>query len=191
MTSTRKSILKTLSIIISGLFIFLTFYSHQSLAEIKTSINTPPRQFNLAAVYISTIPTQFYTLDDKLYIGGHSVKNASITVALTKKDSQSLVFKVKSDKSGDWQISEKVFLERGDWTVKACEITDSTSSNCSDPMIIKSIVTGINLLGLQISYATITIITLILFVFLGVIILYFLKKIKKHKLSLKNQNKAN
>lgn len=129
--------------------------------------------------YISVSPDIFYTLEDAFYLVGRSDPKALVQVKLTKQGELPIKFSVYADANGEWAVSEqRVYLSAGNWEVRAVQQVGAQVSGSSNPRIIRSIVTGIDIFGFQIRYVVIAIVVIIFLAILGVVFFYFRRKIK-------------
>ncbi len=127
---------------------------------------------------ISISPDEVRTLEEILYIEGRSVPQGIVTVTLTKTGEKPVKFTVRADSSGEWVVAEKTYLSTGDWEVRARVQVKDQISNWSNPRVIRSIATGVDIFGLKVRYVVIAVILLIFFVVLGSVLAYFLHRIK-------------
>ena len=130
--------------------------------------------------YISISPDYFYTLEEILYLEGRANPNALVMVQLRKDagTEKPVNFKIKADTSGEWVVAEKTYLSAGNWEVRARQQVGALVSAESNPRVIRSVVTGVNLFGLSIRYVVIAgfvfaFILIIIFIFW-----YFRRKIQ-------------
>lgn len=127
--------------------------------------------------YISISPDNFYTMEEILYIEGRSDPAAIVTLELQKQGEKPVKFSIKADSSGEWVVAEKAYLSAGDWQVRARQQVASQISGWSNPRVIRSIVTGVNIFGLSIRYVVIVIIALLVLAVIAFIFFYFRRKI--------------
>ncbi len=161
-----------------SLFFLAACYSSVS-AQAFPSNPRLTAQTQLAEPYISINPDYYYPFEEVLYIEGHSDSNSVVTIELRKQGNDLPVkFTVKADSSGEWVVVDKTYLSSGIWEVRAKQQIGTSVSGWSNPRVIRSVVTGVNILGLNIRYVFIATIA---FVFLGIIIallIYFRRKAK-------------
>ena len=130
--------------------------------------------------YIAISPDNFYTLEEILYIEGRSEPNAIVTVTLTKQQGEKPVkFTVKADSMGEWVVAEKTYLSAGNWQVRAKQLVGTQVSGESNPRVIQSIVTGVNLFGWNIRYVAIAAVILVFLAVIAFIFFYFRRKIAR------------
>ena len=142
-------------------------------------VREPVSQEGPAEPYISISPDTFYPLEEILYIEGRADPNALVTVVLQKQGDKPVKFTVKTDSGGEWVVAEKTYLTSGNWEVRARQQVGTAVSGWSNPRVVRSVVTGVNIFGLNIRYVAIA---LVAFLFLGVIaflLVYFRRKIQK------------
>lgn len=150
------------------------FFGAPALAQVT---GNQPRE--LSEPYISISPDYFYTLEEILYIEGRAEPSAIVIVVLKKETEKPVKFTVRADSTGEWVIAEKTYLSSGNWEVRAQQQFGTQVSGSSNPRVIKSIVTGISLFGLQIRYVVIASIILVILAVIAGIFIYFRKKISK------------
>jgi len=140
----------------------------------STSIKVPPSE-----PYIAISPDYFYTLEEILYIEGRSEPNAVVTVILEKQGEQPIKFSVKADSLGEWVIAEKTYLSQGNWQVRARQLVGTLVSGESNPRVIRSVVTGVDIFGLRIRYVVIGGIAVLFFAVLAFVFAYYRRKIRR------------
>ncbi len=148
--------------------------SREPRVTVDTSIQLPEPS-------ISISPDDFYTFEDILYIEGRSMPEGIITVRTIKAGEQPVKFIVKADSSGEWVVAEKTYLTAGNWEVSARAQIKDQISDWSNPRVIRSIATGVDIFGLKVRYVVIAVILLVFFALLGLILTYFLHRIRKLK----------
>jgi len=135
---------------------------------------------SLSEPYISISPDTFYTLEDSLYIVGRSEPRASVRVTFTKQGELPIRFTVIADSNGEWTVSEeRVYLSAGNWEVRATQQVGTQVSGSSNPRIIRSIVTGIPIFGVNVRYTIIASVILLFLVVVISIFIYFRRKIAR------------
>lgn len=127
---------------------------------------------------ISISPDYFYTLEEVLYLEGRAEPNAIVTVTLTKQGEKPLKFTVKADSSGEWVVAEKAYLSAGNWQVRAKQQVGTLVSGESNPRVIRSIVTGVNIFGLNVRYVVIAAVVFTFLLVLAFVFFYFRRKIR-------------
>jgi hypothetical protein len=136
---------------------------------------------------IAISPDYYYPLEELLYIEGRANPNATVTVTLTKEASAANVgdkpvkFTIKADSIGEWVVAEKVYLSSGNWQVRARQLVGTQVSPESNPRVIRSVVTGVSIFGMQIRYV---VIVSVIFAFIAIIVfiyIYFHRKIRRLK----------
>lgn len=135
----------------------------------------------LAEPNISISPDQFYPLEEILYIEGRANPNAIVSVYLQKQGDKPLKFTVKADSAGEWVVAEKTYLGSGDWEVRARQQIGIDISGWSNPRIIRSVVTGVNIFGLNVRYVVISVIVLAALLLIAFVLVYSVKKVQKAK----------
>jgi hypothetical protein len=147
--------------------------------EIPTSVVPPAApKAPPSEPYIAISPDYFYTLEEILYIEGRSDPNAIVTITLQKQGERPIKFTIKADSLGEWVVAEKAYLSAGNWQVRARQLVGTLVSGESNPRVIRSVVTGVDIFGVRIRYVVIGI---IIFLFLGVltgVFIYFRRRIK-------------
>lgn len=130
---------------------------------------------------ISISPDYFYPLEEILYLEGRANPNAIVTVNITKQAEKPIKFTVKTDSSGEWVVAEKTYLSSGNWEVRARQQVGTVLSSWSNPRVIRSVVTGVNIFGLQIRYVVIAGVIFIFLAIIAGIFIYFKRKIRRLK----------
>jgi hypothetical protein len=183
----QKSIVvlrNTALVFIAVIFYFLVFRGSvfaQSNAPSSAPVRSPGKALSQPSIAIS--PDYFYPPEEILYIEGRSEPNVIINVSLQKQGEQPLKFTVQADNLGEWVLAEKVFLNSGNWEVRARTQDGDSVSEWSNPRVIRSIVSGINILGISIRYLTLGAVGILL---LGAFILIYIFVFRKiHKRDLK------
>src|SRR3989344_2574005 len=120
---------------------------------------------NLVAPTISISHDIYYPLDEILYIEGRVKPDSTIEIQFQKQGARPLKFVSKSDANGEWVLAEKVPLEAGDWEVRvrALEGKDKVSA-WSNPRVFKVIVSGIVIGGINIKFAALSFLIVILII---------------------------
>jgi hypothetical protein len=126
---------------------------------------------------ISISPDEFRPLEEILYIEGRADPNAIVTVTLSKQAEKPVKFTIKADSSGEWVVAEKTYLSAGNWQVRAKQLVGTLSSGESNPRVIRSVVTGVNLFGMNIRYIVIAFILLLFIAVIASLLFYFRRKI--------------
>ncbi|HEY4475457.1 MAG TPA: hypothetical protein VJB92_01915 [Candidatus Paceibacterota bacterium] len=152
--------------------------SAQEAQPIVTIQPTPKEP--LGEPYIARSPDYFYPFDEVLYIEGRAEPGAIVSVELRKESGteKPVKFTEKTDVFGEWVVAEKVYLSPGNWQVRARQQLGTRLSGESNPRVIRSIATGITVLGMHVRYIIIAAFGL---VFLGILLsifFYFRRKVR-------------
>jgi len=164
------------SSVVTVLFLSVAFAQNTTVVPISESVVEP---------YISVSPDYFYPLEEILYVEGRANSNAIVTVTFQKQGSiqkqgdRPVNFTVKADSFGEWVVAEKTFLSAGDWQVRARQKVGPIISGDSNPRVVRSVVNGVNLFGIQVRYAIITIVVVIFLAVIGFIFFYFRRKVRR------------
>jgi hypothetical protein len=150
-------------------------------AEESVVVTAPVLPQGLSEPYIAISPDYFYPLEEVLYIEGRANPNAYITVVLRSQGERPVRFTVRADSSGEWVVAEKTYLSAGNWEVRAKQQVGAVVSSESNPRVIRSIVTGINLFGMNIRYVVIAGVVFAFTAVLVVVFVYFRRKISMLK----------
>jgi len=114
---------------------------------------------------IAISPDTYYPLDEILYLEGRAETDSTVNVVFHKQGERPVKFNIKADMLGEWVLAEKVHLSSGHWEVRARTISsDGIASDWSNPRVLRSVITGFTILGINIRY--ITIVLPIVFIFL-------------------------
>jgi len=165
-------------------FVFVPFFSYAQIPSLSPEpvFSAQPVQYQeILEPTISISPDYFYTFDEVLYIEGRSNPNAIVTVTLQKQGEQPVKFTIKADSSGEWVVAEKAYLSAGNWQVRAKQQVGGILSGESNPRVIRSIVTGVNIFGLNIRYVVIAIVVFAFLFTLLIVFIYFHRKIARLK----------
>lgn len=151
------------------------------LAAPATAQIAPLAPAELAEPMISISPDYYYPFEEILYLEGRANPNAIVTVQIRKEAGaeQPVKFTVKADSSGEWVIAQKTYLSGGIWQVRARQQLAGAVSGDSNPRVIRSVVTGFNVLGLNVRYAVIGGFALAFLVILTGVFIYFRRKIAR------------
>ena len=143
----------------------------------------PPAPQTPSEPYISISPDYFYPLEEVLYIEGRANPDAVVTVQIRKDagTDKPLSFKIKADSSGEWVIAEKAYLSAGNWQVRARQQVGSLVSGESNPRVIRSVVTGVRVWGMNLRYVVIAGFIVVFILIIVFIFWYFRKKIETLK----------
>ena len=164
------------------IFIFGPIISYAQIISPEPSfVQQPPVYQEILEPTISISPDYFYTFEEVLYLEGRANPNAIVTVTLQKQGEQPVKFTVKADSSGEWVVAEKTYLSGGNWQVRAKQQVGGILSQESNPRVIRSVVTGITLLGLNIRYVVIAAVSFVFIITLVGIFIYFHRKINRLK----------
>lgn len=148
-------------------------------ANVLAQVNQAAPQNGPVEPYISISPDVFYPLEEILYIEGRAEPNAVVTVVLQKQGDKPVRFTVKADSGGEWVVAEKTYLSGGNWEVRARQQVGTEVSGWSNPRVIRSVVTGVNIFGLNIRYVAIAVFVLIFLGIIAFLLIYFRRKIQK------------
>jgi len=170
-------------LVILSVFIFSIFIYSLSFAETgdSTQNSNIVHDKPLFQPYISISPDIFYPLEEILYLEGRAEPNSLVMINILKQGEQPVRFTVSADSFGEWVVNEKVFLSSGNWEVRARQQVGQEVSSWSNPRNIRSIVTGVNVFGINIRYVVIASVVLIFLFAIFSISIYFRKKIAKLK----------
>ncbi len=162
-----------------NILILAIFFTASFVVLPENSYGQQNNNENLIEPSISISPDYFYTMEEIMYVEGRSNPAAIVTVLFEREGNieKPVKFNTKADSSGEWVVAEKTYLSSGDWKVTARQQVGSSTSGWSNPRIIRSVVTGINLFGLKIKYAVIAFVVLFFLLILLFVYLYFRRKI--------------
>ncbi len=134
---------------------------------------------------ITINPDIYYPFDEVIYIEGRSAPKETVQVRFFKQGAEPVLFTTKSDANGEWVLAQKVSLEEGDWEIRARILLDSgAASQYSNPRIFKAVITGITIGGVNIKFAALSLIIVILLIFGGGLFWYFNLRVKQLKAAL-------
>ncbi len=129
---------------------------------------------------IAVNPDVYYPFDEVLYIEGRAAPKETVQVRFFKQGAEPVLFTTKSDANGEWVLAKKVSLEEGDWEVRARVYQDSgAASQWSNPRVFKAVITGITIGGINIKFAALTFIIVVLLMFSGGLTWYFDLRVKQ------------
>lgn len=127
-------------------------------------------------------PDIYYPLDEVLYIEGRSIPRVNNEIQFSKQGSKPRAFFSKADPNGEWVFAEKVPLEAGDWEVRARALEDKEKvSAWSNPRVFKVIVSGITVGGVNIKFAVLSLLIVILIITGIALTLYFSWRVRRLK----------
>ncbi len=150
-------------------------------------VQTPIVQTSIKELPQPTIainPDIYYPLDEVLYLEGNADPGFVVQVRFQKQGARPTTFTVKTDSRGDWVLAEKIPLEAGDWEVRARTVDTKIKDNFSEwsnPRVFKVIVNGITLGGVNIKFAGLSLVIVILLIGGVVLILYFKHRVRRLK----------
>ncbi|MCX6760348.1 MAG: hypothetical protein NTW46_03340 [Candidatus Nealsonbacteria bacterium] len=168
----NRYILTAFFIIFTGFFIF----ANHSFSQVEISVPT-----------IVVNPDTYYPMEEFLYLEGNAVPNFSIQIRFQKQGAKPVTFTAKSDPRGEWVFAEKVPLEAGDWEVRARTIDAEDQdkvSEWSNPRVFKVIISGITIGGINIKFAALSLVIIILLICGVVLIVYFNWRVRRLKTTL-------
>ncbi|MEW6747730.1 MAG: hypothetical protein AB1486_33795 [Planctomycetota bacterium] len=160
-----------------ALFVLLSPLSALAQAPLPSALPTETQELIEPTIAIS--PEYFYPLEEVLYLEGRSYSNAFVTVLLQKQGERPVKFTVKADSSGEWVVAEKTYLSAGNWEVRAKQQVGSSVSGESNPRVIRSIVTGVTIFGMNIRYVVIAAISFAFVIIFVILFVYFRQKIAR------------
>ena len=132
---------------------------------------------------IAITPDYFYPPEEALYIEGRSEPSAIVTVILQKQGENPIKFTIQADALGEWVVAEKTFLKSGNWEVRARSQIGAEVSEWSNPRVIRSIVTGLNFLGVNVRYITLAAVGLLMLVGFILLYIYFFRRVQRFNLA--------
>ena len=148
-----------------------------SFANDQKTVLPPPAFVN---------PEDFHSVEEVLYLEGRASPNASVTVTVQKPGERSLQLTAQALDSGEWIIAKKIILGSGIYEIRTRQQLGELVSSWSEPQMMKSIVTGIHILGLNILYINIVLALLIILVPLAAVFSYFARHHWKFRVWVKN-----
>lgn len=135
---------------------------------------------HLPAPTINISPDVYYPLDEILYIEGVSRPNSAVQIQLTKQGARPVRFTIRSDVNGEWVLAEKVPLAAGDWEARARLLHAKDSASAwSNPRVFKAIVSGVTIGGINIKFAFLSFLLVVLLALGVAAFWYFLWKVKR------------
>lgn len=144
----------------------------ESSAEIKIESIPIPQ--------ITTCPKAFNAGEEMLFIIGTASPNTDLIVFFEKEGELIKKWEISSDGEGDWSLAKEGLFRSGIYqiTVQAIDSRGAQSYR-SEPCFVKVVLGGISIGPLIISYRTLNLIALILFIILLAVIIYLLWRIKR------------
>jgi hypothetical protein len=119
-----------------------------------------------------------------LYGEGRAKANTTVQVRLQNSMAKPVIFTIKSDPRGEWVFAEKINLRAGSWEARARTIDLEDENNISDwsnPRIINVIVSGITVGGINIKFAALSLMILILLILGATIVSYYSRRVTNLK----------
>ncbi len=167
---------KTCFLICSAVIVWAVIFSH---------IHAIFAAEKLAVPTIAVNSDIYYLLDEILYLEGRGQPNINVQIQFQKQGAKPVKFNSKSDSSGEWVLAEKVSLEAGDWEVRARTAGENDIvSEWSNPRVIKVIVSGITIGGVNVKFAFLSLIIFILVICGISLALYFIWRVRRLKTAL-------
>jgi len=130
------------------------------------------------APVISVAPSQFYPLDEILYMEGRATPKAKVAVNFEKPDASPVTVIVESNSNGEWFLGQKIELSSGEWTARARVLGDP-ASDWSNPRIIQSVITGLVLGSVKIRYLPIAAALILSLSASAILLAYLLRRVFK------------
>jgi len=110
-------------------------------------------------------PDVFYSDKDILYIEGRSVPNHEIEVLLQQPGEKPIQIYTIADENGEWVATSRSHIAEGFWEARARTIDgEGGQSPWSQQRVIESVATSIRFGSFSLSYSTISIILVLLFI---------------------------
>lgn len=135
---------------------------------------------DLSVPTIAVSPDIYYPFDEILYLEGRAIPNATVQIQFQKQNARPLKFNTKSDSNGEWVLAERVPLDAGYWEMRARVVEDANvTSQWSNPRVVKVIVTGITIWGVNIKFAVLVLALVAVLMLSAAIIWYFSIRITK------------
>lgn len=153
--------------------------------------SSTPEMIPAPAIVIN--PDTYYPLDEVLYLEGLAAPEALVEVRLQSPGAKPLLFTIKSDARGEWVLAEKIPLKTGEWEARARTIdarNKSLVSEWSNPRIFKAVASGISIGGINIKFATLTLVIIVLMIGGAIVIFYFDRRVRKLKTEILNKEIA-
>lgn len=163
---------------------FLYFSLILGLAGLFVALPVVAAEDIVPAPTIAVNPDIYYPLDEVLYLEGNAVPNFIVQVRFQKQGARPMNFSSKSDPRGEWVLAEKIPLESGDWEVRVRAVDSKDKdkvSEWSNQRVFKVIVTGVTIGGVNIKFAGLTLVIVVLLISGVFIILYFKNRVRRLK----------
>ncbi|MDO8600009.1 MAG: cohesin domain-containing protein [bacterium] len=108
---------------------------------------------------INIAPSQYYPLDELLYLEGKASPNAGLDILFENiaGGAQPVRVSVNTNAGGEWFFSERLELASGEWSVRVRSAKENEYSDWSNPRIIRSVVSGFFVGGIKIKYLPIAV----------------------------------
>jgi len=129
-------------------------------------------------------PDVYYPLDEVLYLEGRAESNYAVELRFQKQGAKPLTYKTKTDSRGEWVFAEKMRLEAGEWEVRARTVDPLSPDNVSEwsnPRVFGVVISGITIGGINIKFAVLFLIIVILLICGVVLFLYFNYRVRRLK----------
>lgn len=136
---------------------------------------------SLPAPTISVSPDVYYPLDEIIYLEGRAKPNIIVQINFQKQGVKPLNFNVKADASGEWVLAEKAPLKDGNYEVRVRTVQGDQTSDWSNPRIIKVIVSGVTIGGVNVKFALLTFLLFVLLALGAAVFLYFNWRVRRLK----------
>lgn len=147
--------------------------------------SSSPADELLPAPTITVNPDIYYPFDEVLYLEGRAQQNAAVQIQFERQGSKPVRFGVESDATGEWVLAEKVPLDPGDWEVRARVLGEKDQvSEWSNPRVFKAIQTGITIGGVNVKFAALSFVIIVLLIFGAAVSWYFMMRVRQLKAAL-------
>lgn len=126
---------------------------------------------------IGVAPTEYYPLDENLYIEGQAPPKIKIELLFESPSFSPVRVSVNSNSDGEWFFSDHLELSSGTWTLRVR--TADPPSDWSNPRIIQSRVTGFVFGSIKVRYLPIVLVLLFLIFASCAIFAYAFMRVRK------------
>jgi len=152
------------------------------MAQNSTESRAEAKVESIPAPEITVCPSVFVSGEEVMYVSGSALPNSQVLAFFKKDEKLAKKWQVTSNETGEWFLVEDGLFKSGLYQITARTINiKGAISYESSPCSVKVILIGVAIGPLVMSYKTLAIIFLIIFILVLAGIFYLLKKIRKSR----------
>lgn len=135
---------------------------------------------SIAVPKITICPQVFKSGEEMIYLGGTALPGTKIVISLLKDEELVKEWEVTSDAEGDWSLAKEGLFKSGNYKILAkAKDSRGAESYPSEPCILKIILGGISIGPWIITYKSLTLFGLIIFIILLLLFIYLLYRVQR------------